>query len=260
LIGSTETALLDAQFGSTRGMILYRNATVWTALAAGTSGQFLETLGSSANPVWATPPRTVAGTGWYVSPETVPLAAAFTPFGANITLTDKSDRLQVNWTAQSGNHLQGGVQSSISTPYTVDLGMTLNGVTTTGSTSVLGGLCLSNGTGFRAFYAGISSGALNVFVQAWTNLNSAGAAAFTLTNWTGGSANFFLRITDNGTTRSYLLSTDGKTFILGASEPTNTSITPTQFGICFEGANVTTPMTANIYHFLVTASVLGDAP
>ena len=43
----------------TQGDILYRNATQWIPLSAGTSGQFLKTNGTGANPAWAT----VSGTG-----------------------------------------------------------------------------------------------------------------------------------------------------------------------------------------------------
>lgn len=53
---NTLTAVLDHVLGATRGMILYRGASAWAALAAGTSGQFLETLGSSADPAWASIP------------------------------------------------------------------------------------------------------------------------------------------------------------------------------------------------------------
>jgi len=38
---------------SAQGDVLYRNATVWTRLPAGTSGQFLQTQGAGANPQWA---------------------------------------------------------------------------------------------------------------------------------------------------------------------------------------------------------------
>lgn len=46
------TAALDATFGKDQGNILYRNATVWTVLAPGVSGEFLQTKGAAANPVW----------------------------------------------------------------------------------------------------------------------------------------------------------------------------------------------------------------
>ncbi len=48
----TISKLIDV-LGATRGSILYRNATVWTALAPGTSGQVLTTGGAGADPAWA---------------------------------------------------------------------------------------------------------------------------------------------------------------------------------------------------------------
>ena len=52
-IGVSLTNVIDAVFGSTRGMILYRGATGWAALPAGTAGQVLTTGGTAANPSWA---------------------------------------------------------------------------------------------------------------------------------------------------------------------------------------------------------------
>jgi len=43
---------LGSLSGLTQGDIVYYNGTDWTRLAAGTSGQFLKTNGSGANPVW----------------------------------------------------------------------------------------------------------------------------------------------------------------------------------------------------------------
>jgi hypothetical protein len=53
-VATTLSALLDYVFGSAQGDLLYRGASAWAALAPGTSGQFLKTQGSSANPQWAT--------------------------------------------------------------------------------------------------------------------------------------------------------------------------------------------------------------
>lgn len=65
-IANTLTAVIDAALGSTQGQILYRNASAWVVLAPGTTGQFLETQGASANPKWANPgassPRIVSAT------------------------------------------------------------------------------------------------------------------------------------------------------------------------------------------------------
>lgn len=49
---NTLTAIIDACIGSTRGQILYRGASAWTALAAGTSGHVLTAAGAGADPSW----------------------------------------------------------------------------------------------------------------------------------------------------------------------------------------------------------------
>jgi hypothetical protein len=49
----TGTQVLDF-ISATQGDILYRNASAWVALPAGTSGQFLKTNGAGANPAWET--------------------------------------------------------------------------------------------------------------------------------------------------------------------------------------------------------------
>jgi len=43
-----------------QGNINYHNGTNWVALAPGTSGQFLKTLGAASNPLWADNPAAVA--------------------------------------------------------------------------------------------------------------------------------------------------------------------------------------------------------
>lgn len=59
---NTGTAVIDALFGSTQGAILYRNASVWTLLGPGTTGEFLKTNGAAANPQWAGVPGASGGT------------------------------------------------------------------------------------------------------------------------------------------------------------------------------------------------------
>jgi hypothetical protein len=49
---NTITAVLDKQLGTTQGTIAYRGASTWDALTPGTSGYFLRTQGTSANPIW----------------------------------------------------------------------------------------------------------------------------------------------------------------------------------------------------------------
>jgi hypothetical protein len=50
----TLSELLDFIGGAARGDILYRGASAWARLPAGTSGNFLKTLGAGADPAWDT--------------------------------------------------------------------------------------------------------------------------------------------------------------------------------------------------------------
>ena len=60
-LGALFTNTIENPNGSTRGDLLYRNASKWTRLPAGTAGQVLQTNGAGADPSWAAPvARTVA--------------------------------------------------------------------------------------------------------------------------------------------------------------------------------------------------------
>lgn len=50
----TLSELLDFIGSAAQGDILYRGASAWARLGAGTNGQYLKTQGASANPAWAT--------------------------------------------------------------------------------------------------------------------------------------------------------------------------------------------------------------
>ncbi|HEY1412396.1 MAG TPA: hypothetical protein VGF36_09650 [Rhodopila sp.] len=52
-VPSTLSLIFDAVLSSTQGAVLYRGAATWAALTPGTSGQFLQTGGTGANPSWA---------------------------------------------------------------------------------------------------------------------------------------------------------------------------------------------------------------
>lgn len=65
----TASQILDWLGTAAQGDILYRGASSWALLHAGTSGQFLKTLGAGANPLWAAAgPAT--GTSFPGSPDT----------------------------------------------------------------------------------------------------------------------------------------------------------------------------------------------
>lgn len=63
-VDASFSTFLDASVSAAQGDIIYRGASTWTRLAAGTSGQYLQTLGVSANPAWTT---IAAGSGTVTS-------------------------------------------------------------------------------------------------------------------------------------------------------------------------------------------------
>lgn len=52
-VATSVSALLDHVLSSTQGAIIYRGASLWSALAPGTSGNVLTSGGAAANPSWA---------------------------------------------------------------------------------------------------------------------------------------------------------------------------------------------------------------
>ncbi len=64
---------LDAEFSSTQGAVLYRNAASWQALGPGTAGQVLQTGGAGANPSWVAQSGG-GGRGLFTLPTMPPLA------------------------------------------------------------------------------------------------------------------------------------------------------------------------------------------
>lgn len=89
-------AILAALAGLTlsQGDILYRDASGLTRLPAGTSGQFLKTLGAAANPAWGTVPFPFG-----FSP---PLANDFTLFSGDGTAASKADDADVGLVITTG--------------------------------------------------------------------------------------------------------------------------------------------------------------
>jgi hypothetical protein len=67
--GEGLSALIDSAIGSTQGDITYRGSSVWGVLSPGTSGQFLQTQGSSANPQWASIPTATTSVLGLVKPD-----------------------------------------------------------------------------------------------------------------------------------------------------------------------------------------------
>ena len=93
--------------------------------------------------------------------------------------------------------------------------------------------------------------------MAWSAAGSISASSSKSHNQSG-NALFFLRITDDGTTRSFYGSVNGLDWIAYGTEATNTGVTPTKPGIVLynNGGGNSGVAIMQIYHFLVTGPIL----
>jgi hypothetical protein len=99
----TLSEILDFIGSAAQGDILYRGASGWARLGAGTSGQFLKTNGTGANPSWAS----ATATAWDFSPPTAASFSLQSGDATNMTLTDDSD---VGLLVDSGTAVNTDVQ------------------------------------------------------------------------------------------------------------------------------------------------------
>jgi hypothetical protein len=110
------------------------------------------------------------------------------------------------------------------------------------------------------FTAGSNNGIPASRIISWNSSTSASAVVISSALAIDPS-DFYVRITDSGTTRTYLLSANGLDFFPFYSQATNTFLTPTQFGMCvYNDAVSSLTATASILNWVVTNSVLGNAP
>lgn len=99
----TLSQVLDMVGSAAQGDIIYRGASTWTRLGAGTSGQFLQTQGASANPQWASP--TGGGT---VTSVGLSMPAEFSVSGSPVT---GAGTLSVSKASQNANLVYAGPAS-----------------------------------------------------------------------------------------------------------------------------------------------------
>lgn len=194
--------------GQAQGDILYFNGTVWTKLAAGTSGQFLKTLGAGANPAWA---------------------GALTPDTGRIFLTNMAGVLAPSNVL--GNFTTGQVFSVIGSGTIQCTGLKFYWVTTGGAFTIKCSLWSQ---------AGVQMATVNVSVNATGVYTATFAAAQTLTSgeiYTVGvyNATNYTRTTQANINSRYptrpasvgglVVVTDIRAFIGGDAKPTNADAT-----------------------------------
>lgn len=258
---------------ASQGDILYRNATEWVRLTAGTNGQVLKTSGAAANPSWAADSVGVtASTGAEAShpgsPATGDLflpndgfqierysGSVWVPWGPIFPLTapDNSAFSWVNQGSSTVTTTQGGivlaqpaggastsaslrVKTAPSTPYTATFFMLAN--------TILTKQWLRTGVVFRESSTGkfvsfhISNG------QLWTTKwSSATGISADYSQFGLGQVPNWIQITDNGTNLVFRVSQDGQTWTQIESRTRTDYLAggPNQIGFFVAAENVGTP-------------------
>jgi hypothetical protein len=145
----TLSEVLDFVTNAAWGDLMYRGQTGWSRLPAGTSGQFLKTMGTTGDPQWAT----VTGTG------TVTSVSASGANGVTATVTNPSTTpsISIGLGAITPTSVNGVVLSGSSTPSLAVTGTSsISGANTGDQTITLTGDVTGTGTG--SFAASIGDG------------------------------------------------------------------------------------------------------
>ncbi len=140
---------LDFIGATARGDIIYRGVDGWERLPAGTSGQFLKTMGTTGDPQWAT----VTGSG------TVTSVSASGSNGVTATVTNQTTTpaISIGLGAITPTSVNGVVLSGTSTPLLAVTGSSsISGSNTGDQTITLTGDVAGTGTG--SFAASIGDG------------------------------------------------------------------------------------------------------
>jgi hypothetical protein len=122
------------------------------------------------------------------------------------------------------------------------------------------GVALLDGTGNVAGFGVFvdSAGPSITFRCLWTGSGSANTNIITANTNVTGESLFFVRLTDDGTTRAFYISVNGLDYFFVLAEFHNADVTPTNAGIEFYnnagGAGGTAII--SIFHWLVSSSLL----
>jgi hypothetical protein len=230
----TPSALWDSAFSSAQGSILYRGATAWVALPPGTSGQYLQTGGASANPSWQTV-TTGATSLSTLNGGTAPASQTYT-FGSDAV-------------SGSAFTITGG---------TVD-GVTEGQTTAVGAFTQLGTFVVNNsGTSSTNIASGTSGGTTNICSGSSAHTcNVGGGAASTLTiGSTNGASNTTINAgtggvninVSNNQATNINTGTSTGTVTIGNASAAASIAAPATFTVSAKVGSSGTPVTQIVYY------------
>lgn len=206
------SAILDMIGSAAHGDILYRGASAWARLAAGTSGQFLKTNGAGANPAWG-------AAGIVINKQVFTASGTYTPSAGMISCTVRAvgggggggGSQSANTHERGGGGGAGGYSEALFTAATigasrvVTIGAGGGGGNTAGSSGAAGG-----NTTFGALLT-CNGGAGGIGTNTGANPPDGGLGGTA----TGGDININGQTGSHGVSISTSLSTGG----IGGSSP-----------------------------------------
>jgi hypothetical protein len=235
---------------------LYGYSTTNTRVPVGTNGQILTSDSTNTNGVsWQT-----LGAIPFPTP-VVPLSTSFTKLEATpaMTVYDRAGRMVVEIpSAATRPHCL--LQTLPSPPYTIDIGGRILGTLATNTDAWSFSLSLSNGTGIQTLAIAAFGTKLAWSIDNWTS-TTAYSGNVAVENMEVFPYPIFLRLTCDGTTNKFYFSFNGLDFVLFYSYAYTTFLTPTSGGIgVYNNSARGETAVAEVFKFLITNSVLGDAP
>jgi hypothetical protein len=203
---------------------------------------------------------TAAGGGGSLFPATtVPLAADFTWVNQGTSsVADKAARMVMTVPNVAGTNLRCLMKTAPGTPYTVTAAFAVAQIGTASESQVIGLALRNSGSGLiRAFYL-VSDVGNNYFtINNWTNATTYSGGAFA-SNTSHPGAYLWLRITDDGTNRKFLISGNGRDWSEIYTDARTAFVTADQVGIIGYNNVVAGTLKIPVVHFRTDTSVLGD--
>lgn len=203
-------AQLDA-ITATHGSVLYRGAAAWTGLPPGTLGDFLQTQGVGADPLWA--PAGAGGGFWWFDPPTAAELPTRVTGGttSGISVVEDTDiGYTLNAVCSTNFAFVAQVDAAPAFPFTVTARFAVNGHGSGGAglANIDCGIVLrASGTGLKSTFG--PTGLDAITIRSTTNVtNNGNVAAANVARW--GWYLWLRAVVTNATNIQYEISYDGK--------------------------------------------------
>jgi hypothetical protein len=201
------------------------------------------------------------GMSWYNTQFKKPHPSMFnTVINTFTSVADAADRMVVSMPAAAtggASYLRALLMPVIGAPYTCDAFICHDGAPT-GTGSMVAGIIVSDGTKYESFYPGASNNLLRLFADTYTTTSSVGSVNILNITFGGNMAMYGLRMADDGTNRTFQISSNGRDWSTVLSRASAVFLTATQIGLSFLCTLNSTKY--SIYHFDLRSGVAGDTP